>query len=92
MIENDLYRITFTNRGGLVKSWILKKYDDDHGKPLDLVSSMAAAKYGYPLSLWTYDEALRNQLNAALYVAVRFATDPLEEEIAKVTVTSSRLS
>ena len=26
VIENDLYRITFTNRGGQVKSWILKKF------------------------------------------------------------------
>jgi YidC/Oxa1 family membrane protein insertase len=68
VIENDLYRITFTNRGGLVKSWILKKYDDDHGKPLDLVSK-AAEKYGYPLSLWTYDETQRNKINSALYVA-----------------------
>src|SRR5713101_10157135 len=67
VIENDLYRITFTNRGGLVKSWVLKKYDDDHGKPLELVSS-AAEKYGYPLSLWTYDETQRNKINSALYV------------------------
>ncbi len=29
VVENDLYRITFTNRGGLVKSWILKKYKDE---------------------------------------------------------------
>ena len=34
VIENGLYQITFTNRGGQVKSWILKKYDDDQGKPL----------------------------------------------------------
>jgi YidC/Oxa1 family membrane protein insertase len=68
VIENDLYRITFTNRGAQVKSWILKKYLDDHGKPLELVSG-AAEKYGYPLSLWTYDEALRNKINSALYVA-----------------------
>ena len=34
-----------TNRGAQVKSWVLKKYDDDHGKPLDLVSGAAAAKY-----------------------------------------------
>ena len=33
-VENALYRITFTNRGGQVKSWILKGYDDDQGKPL----------------------------------------------------------
>jgi YidC/Oxa1 family membrane protein insertase len=68
VVENDLYRITFTNRGAQVKSWILKKYLDDHGKPLELVSG-AAEKYGYPLSLWTYDEALRNKINSALYVA-----------------------
>jgi YidC/Oxa1 family membrane protein insertase len=67
VVENDLYRITFTNRGGRVKSWILKMYDDDHGKPLELVS-MAAEKYGYPLSLWTYDESQRNKLNSALYL------------------------
>ncbi|HEX4424119.1 MAG TPA: membrane protein insertase YidC [Terriglobales bacterium] len=68
VIENDLYRITFTNHGGLVKSWILKKYDDDKGQPLDLVNSVAAEKYGYPLSLWTYDEGQRNKINSALYV------------------------
>jgi YidC/Oxa1 family membrane protein insertase len=68
VVENDLYRITFTNRGGQVKSWVLKMYDDDRGKPLDLVNNAAAAKYGYPLSLWTYDETLRNKLNNVLYV------------------------
>jgi YidC/Oxa1 family membrane protein insertase len=70
-IENDLYRITFTNRGAQVKSWILKKFDNDaQNGPLDLVNP-AAAKYGYPLSLWTYDESLRNRLSSALYVASR---------------------
>jgi YidC/Oxa1 family membrane protein insertase len=68
VLENDLYRITFTNHGGRVKSWILKKYDDDKGQPLDLVHSVAAEKYGYPLSLWTYDEGQRNKINSALYV------------------------
>jgi YidC/Oxa1 family membrane protein insertase len=68
-IENDVYRITFTNRGGRVKSWILKQFDDDQGHPLDLVNHAAAERYGYPLSLWTYDESLRNKLNSALYVA-----------------------
>ncbi len=29
VVENELYRITFTNRGGAVKSWLLKKYKDD---------------------------------------------------------------
>ncbi len=68
VIENDVYRITFSNRGAQVKSWILKKYDNEQRKPLNLVHSVAAQKYGLPLSLWTYDETLRNKLNTALYV------------------------
>jgi YidC/Oxa1 family membrane protein insertase len=69
VIENDLYRITFTNRGAQVKSWILKKFDNDaQNGPLDLVNPLAAPRFGYPLSLWAYDETLRNRLNSALYV------------------------
>src|ERR1700722_15935778 len=69
VIENDLYRITFTNRGAQVKSWILKKFDNDaQNDLLDLVNPLAAPKFGYPLSLWTYDESLRHRLNSALYV------------------------
>jgi YidC/Oxa1 family membrane protein insertase len=70
VIENDLYKITFTNRGAQVKSWILKKFDNDaQNGLLDLVNPAAAQKFGYPLSLFTYDETLRNRLNSALYVA-----------------------
>jgi len=70
VVENDLYKITFSNRGGVVKSWVLKKYKDKpNGNLLDLVNHGAAEKYGYPLSLWSYDENLRNKLNSALYVA-----------------------
>ena len=69
VVENDLYKIRFTNRGGQVKSWVLKKFKDDKGQPLELVNATAAAKYGYPLSLWAYDETLRNKLNSVLYVA-----------------------
>jgi YidC/Oxa1 family membrane protein insertase len=68
VVENELYRITFSNRGGQAVSWILKKYKDDAGKPLDLVNSKAAAKVGYPLSIWTYDATLRNHLAQALFV------------------------
>ena len=69
VIENDLYKITFSNRGAQAISWILKKFQDDQGKPLDLVNSAAASKYGFPLSLWAYDEALRSKLNSVLYVS-----------------------
>jgi YidC/Oxa1 family membrane protein insertase len=84
VVENELYRITFTNRGGAVKSWILKKYKDDTQKdPLDLVNHAAAAKFGLPLSLFTYDAGLRNRLNSSFYV-------PSDTGTVSVTGTGSR--
>jgi len=67
-VENTLYKITFSNQGGQVTSWILKKYKDNAGNPLDMVHDGAARLYGYPLSLYTYDPALNQQLTSALYV------------------------
>ena len=67
VVENELYRITFTNRGAMVKSWILKKYKDSKGQPLDLVNKVTAPQFGYPLSLYTYEPALTTELNQALY-------------------------
>ena len=67
-VENELYRITFSNRGGEVTSWILKKYTDYDGKPLDLVHPAAAKKFGYPLAIYTHDAGLRQRLAEALYV------------------------
>ncbi len=74
IVENDLYKITFTNRGGQVKSWILKNFKDEKGNPLELVHTGAAAQYGYPLSFWSWDNDLKNKLNSALYVADQTGT------------------
>jgi len=68
-IDSPLYRVTFTNRGGVATSWILKKYTDDSQKHLlNLVNAAAARQFGYPLSLYTYDAGLTQQLNSAMYV------------------------
>jgi YidC/Oxa1 family membrane protein insertase len=69
VVENELYRITFSNRGGQVTSWILKQYKDSDGKPLNLVHTEAAQRVGYPLSLYTYEGTLTDALNKGLYVA-----------------------
>jgi YidC/Oxa1 family membrane protein insertase len=80
VLETDAYRITFTNRGAAVKSWLLTKkekrkdgsekykYPDDAGKPFELVNQTVAGQLGYPLSLFTYDKDLEKKLNEALYV------------------------
>jgi YidC/Oxa1 family membrane protein insertase len=66
-IENEKFRITFTNKGAQVQHWILKGFTDSTGHPLDIVQEQAAERFGRPLSLYTYDSALTNQLNTALY-------------------------
>ena len=75
-VENELYRIVFTNRGAQVKHWFLKKYFDNSGKPLDLVQPEAAGRFGLPISLFTYEPALTQQLNQALYQVTVAGTQP----------------
>ena len=72
VVENALYRVEISNRGGVVKSWQLKKYMDD-SKPqrvLDVVHPEAAAQVGgWPFALVLDDAQLETQANSALYVA-----------------------
>jgi YidC/Oxa1 family membrane protein insertase len=71
-VENANLKIVFTNRGAQVEHWILKgsQYKDhpgENGQQLDLVNSKTAA-FGLPLSLYTYNSSLDDELNnKALY-------------------------
>jgi YidC/Oxa1 family membrane protein insertase len=88
-IENEQYRIVFTNRGARVKSWVLKKYYDTAGKPLDMVQPQAAQNFGYPLSLYTYEPALTTQLNQALYQVTASGAQPSATGFAEVPATNA---
>jgi YidC/Oxa1 family membrane protein insertase len=70
-VENDNYSIVFTNRGAQVQHWILKdkKYLDSSGKPLDMVQVQSSQRFGFPLSIFTYDQGLTTQVNESLYRA-----------------------
>lgn len=68
-IENEKFRIVFSNKGAQVEHWVLKNFTDSSGKPLDMVQEQAASRFGQPLSLFTYDSGLTTQLNTALYQA-----------------------
>ena len=69
VVESLLYRVELSNRGGVVRSWKLKKYLNDETPPhaLDLVNSDAARQLGWPMSLLLSDAALQDQANTALY-------------------------
>ncbi len=73
-IENELYRVTFSTEGGVVKSWILRKYKDENGKPLDVVNAAACKQLGYPMSISTGNPSLDQKINQALYAATPSAT------------------
>ncbi len=72
--ENALYRVVFSNRGAVVKSWVLKKYSDEAGKPLDVIYQDASSQLGYPLRIVLGDSgvaeaaALEKEANEALFL------------------------
>ncbi len=84
VVENDAYRIEFSNRGGVVKSWTLKKYLNSAPKPepLDVVDQIAAQQVGaWPLSFLVDDKNLQNQLNGALFAGPAQTSLPAPGEV-----------
>jgi YidC/Oxa1 family membrane protein insertase len=69
VVETDFYKVVFSNRGAAVQHWILKKYTDDNGKPLELVNTAAAPKVGYPFALMFEQRKPSADLDTALFVA-----------------------
>jgi len=70
VIENDLYRVEFSNRGAVVKSWQLKKYTDDFKPPriLDVVHPKTAEQLGgWPFAVVLDDAELQTAANGGLY-------------------------
>jgi YidC/Oxa1 family membrane protein insertase len=70
VVENALYRVVFSNRGAVVKSWQLKKYKDDAKPPrtLDLVHPESSELTGgWPLSMVFDDPQLEKAANTGLY-------------------------
>ena len=69
VVENSLYRVELSNRGGVVHSWQTKKYftDDKPPRPLDLVDQESSQQLGWPFSLKLNDPQLEAEANSALY-------------------------
>ncbi len=69
VIDTAVYHIVFSNRGAVVKSWVLKKYQDLNGKPLELVNPGSLGKVPAPMSIDFKDRKPDVDVNQALYVA-----------------------
>ncbi len=70
IIDSSLYRVELSNRGGIVRSWKLKKYLDDEKppQPLELVNIPAAQQLGaWPLSFTFDDSSAEQKANSNRY-------------------------
>jgi len=69
-VETDLIRVRLSNKEGVAHSWILKKYTDSNGKPLEFIDEAKSRIFGYPLSLKIeQEEDLTKLLKSALFVS-----------------------
>ena len=70
VIETPLVRAVFTNRGGRLKAWFLKAYDENaEGEPVNLVPTSTPADMPLPFSLRVDEGDLTPTLNNAFYKA-----------------------
>jgi YidC/Oxa1 family membrane protein insertase len=67
VVENKLYRVTFSTVGAVVRSWVIKDYPK--GEQVEIIDRQACESLGFPLSLNLADATLSSQANQAIYVA-----------------------
>jgi YidC/Oxa1 family membrane protein insertase len=83
VVENDAVKAVFTNRGGVLKSWVLKRYRDHSGALLDLVPQ--AVRGGpRPFTLLADDGKTSATLRNAIY---KPSSDALTVGSAPATLT-----
>src|SRR5262249_8618063 len=69
LFNTSLYTATFSNVGGVLKSFKLKNYTDGQGNPLELINQEVGGKVGWPLALGTGDKSTDEQLRAAQFAS-----------------------
>jgi YidC/Oxa1 family membrane protein insertase len=67
VVESHAVHATFSTRGGVLKSWRLKKYLDASGQPLELVPQDVPATTPRPFTLTVDDAAVSATLARALF-------------------------
>jgi len=67
VVDTPLYRAVWSNKGGVLKSWKLKKYQNSAKQDFEMVPASAAEIGRFPFSIGLDDSALAAQINAALF-------------------------
>src|SRR5262245_13436382 len=66
-VESSSVRAVFNTRGGVLKSWRLKKYPDSAGQPLELIPHTVPAGTPRPFTLSVGDQATDSALSNGLF-------------------------
>jgi YidC/Oxa1 family membrane protein insertase len=78
--ENESVRAVFSNRGGVITSWRLKKYFNAANEPLELVPHDLPGAAPRPFTLTVDDPAVSKTLTSALYKPSATAIDATTTE------------
>jgi len=76
-VDTDVYHVVFSNRGAVVRSWVLKDYRDNVNKPLELVYQPALTRVPAPFAIEVKGQTLATDPNKALFKTER-SSDGLE--------------
>lgn len=87
-VETDLYRLSVSNRGAVVKEWVLKGYLDANGEPLNLIDTADSPQGVFPLALMV-DRA--PDAAAILRTALFSSESPENIDLSTGGATSGRL-
>src|SRR5215831_8722574 len=66
-VDNAAVHAVFSTRGGVLKSWQLKKYHDEEGRPLEIIAGHAPADAPLPFTIATDDPAVSARLAVATF-------------------------
>ncbi len=90
-VSTDFYSVHLSNRGAVVKSWVLKKYKDANEKQVELINVTGAGKVPPPFTLEFKSQQPSADLNQALW-AVKKSSDGfgIEFEYVNAGVTAKK--
>jgi YidC/Oxa1 family membrane protein insertase len=67
VVDTNHVRAVFSNRGALLKSWTLKHYLDEQGKPIDITPPVTANPAMRPFAISVQDATVTQTVQTALY-------------------------
>ncbi|MEQ1948489.1 MAG: membrane protein insertase YidC [Bryobacteraceae bacterium] len=72
-VDTDVFRVVFSNKGAVARNWLVKKFKDRDGKPLELMNEKALGKVSAPFAIAFKGTSPSTDPNNALFKLDRSA-------------------